>query len=110
MANPQPAGVVPGFEMRHRLARALEVAGLTRDEMAAELNVHRNTIGNYLNGKYVPRAVLIAWHLRTGVPLRWLEHGDRPDDNGGIPDIGAHTLGYGRRLGFAATDNHLVAA
>lgn len=59
------------------MARALEVAGLSREDIASELDVHRNTISNYLNGKTTPtRAVLIAWHLRTGVPLEWLQTGE----------------------------------
>lgn len=76
MAEPQPAGCAPAFELRHRMALALEVAGITRDDIATELDVHRNTISNYLSGRTAPtRAVLIAWHLRTGVPLAWLESG-----------------------------------
>lgn len=68
--------------------RALEVAGLTRDQMATELGVHRNTIGNYLNGKTAPtRSVLIAWHFRTGVPLQWLETGDLDGGGDGGPTV-----------------------
>lgn len=78
MADTQEVGGgTPHFEVRHRMARALEVAGLSREDIATELDVHRNTISNYLNGKTAPtRAVLIAWHMRTGVPLRWLETGE----------------------------------
>lgn len=93
MAEPHTAGVAPRFELRHRLERSLEVAGITRDQMATELGVHRNTIGNYLSGRHVPRAVLLAWHLRTGVPLDWLEHGDIGSGDDGSP-IAAHTDRY----------------
>lgn len=85
MAEPQAAAVAPSFELRHRMTLALEVAGITREDMATELGVHRNTISNYISGRTAPtRAVLIAWHLRTGVPLRWLEKGD-PGSNGDDP-------------------------
>lgn len=111
MAEPHPAGVVPVFELRHRLERALEVAGLSRDDMAAELGLHRNTIGNYLSGKHVPRAVLIAWHLRTGVPLDWLEQGEhKPEDDGTDGGTRAVTLGYLRTITPGGIAKLLVAA
>lgn len=70
----------PGFEMRHRLALALEVAGVSSGEMAEILGVHRNTVSNYLNGRATPkRAVLVAWAVRCGVPLVWLITGREPD-------------------------------
>lgn len=74
-------GRVPTFEMRHRLALALEQADLSVNDIADELGVHRNTIGRYLAGKHVPRSVLIAWSVRTGVPLGWLEYGIITDDD-----------------------------
>lgn len=92
MAEPQPAGWVPAFELRHRLALALEVAGLSREDIASELDVHRNTISNYLNGKTAPtRAVLIAWSLRTGVPLQWLASGEWNDPDDGFTATGPAT-------------------
>lgn len=92
---PGIGGRVPRFEMRHRLALALEHSDLSVNDIANELGVHRNTIGRYLAGKHVPRSVLIVWALRTGVPLRWLEMGEwDDDDNGGTRAV---TLGYIRR-------------
>lgn len=73
MSDTQVAPLAPQFGLKHRLALALEVACLDRDQMAAELGVHKNTITNYMRGHTVPsRGVLIAWALRTGVPFEWL--------------------------------------
>lgn len=88
MAEAQQTGGVPQFTQRHRMALALEFAGLTREDMAAELDVHRNTIGNWMKGtKPVPRAAMIAWAFRTGVPFEWLLTG-HVTENGG-PDEGS---------------------
>ena len=52
--------------------------------IADELEVSRDTISNYLAGRTrTPRAVLIAWAFRTGVPLEWLLTGEEPQDNPG---------------------------
>lgn len=96
MTNAPDGGRVPHFEMRHRLALALEHADLSVNDIAEELGVHRNTIGRYLSGKHLPRAVLIAWALRTGVPLRWLEAGemDHDGDDGGASITGRTIARY----------------
>jgi transcriptional regulator with XRE-family HTH domain len=71
---------VPRFELRHRLGLALEWSGTSVGDMAETLGVHRNTVGNYLNGRTRPRrSVLVAWALRCGVPLSWLITGEPPD-------------------------------
>jgi transcriptional regulator with XRE-family HTH domain len=74
---------VPRFELRHRMALALEFGGVSRDEIAAELDVHKNTITNYVKGHTPPpRAVLRVWALRTGVPFEWLLTGHISDEGG----------------------------
>lgn len=79
-------GSVPHFEMRHRLALALEWAHVPVSEMAEELGISRNTVGNYLAGRTVPsRAILRVWSLRCGVPFDWLLTGTIPKDG---PDSG----------------------
>ncbi len=61
---------------------------MTIEDMADHLGIARNTIGNYLSGRTTPkRSILIAWALRTGVPLGYLERGEipaEPDDGGGV--------------------------
>lgn len=82
MAEPQTtSGTVPQFALRHRMGLALETAGIARDEMAAELGVHKNTVGNWMRGVVPPpRAALIAWALRCGVPFDWLISGTQPKE------------------------------
>jgi transcriptional regulator with XRE-family HTH domain len=83
---------VPAWELRHRLARALEAAGVSVDEMAAELGVHRNSVFNYTSGRRTPkRSVVRVWSLRCGVSFEWLLSGEVPTDHGGP---GLSTLRY----------------
>lgn len=83
MAEAQKTGGVPQFSQRHRMALALETASMSREEMATELGVHRNTINNWMKGAVQPpRSALIAWALRTGVPFDWLLTGRIDYDNG----------------------------
>lgn len=80
---------VPSWTIFDRLRKARESAGLEQDVLAVDLGVSRNTVSNYERGKVSPRRpVMIAWALRTGVPLDWLLHGTenpRPvDPDGGV--------------------------
>ena len=90
------------FDLHDRLAKALRVAGMKPGDMARALGVHRNTIGNYLNGRTpVERRTLIAWSFATGVPLEWLEFGHSDSDDNG-PDGGGEvscTARYNQNLG-----------
>ena len=71
---------IPVFEMRHRMALALEYGSVSVNEIAAELGVSRTTISNYLWGRTIPRrADLVTWALRCGVPFDWLETGAEPE-------------------------------
>jgi transcriptional regulator with XRE-family HTH domain len=72
----------PRFELRHRMALALEHGQVSKDAMADEIGCGVTTIRNYLRGRTVPsRAVLVAWALRCGVPFDWLAHGtEHPND------------------------------
>ena len=71
---------VPQWDLADRLRKALRVAGVSVQDMAEELGIHRNTVSGYLNGQHAPsRAVLIVWAMRTGVPVEWLVHGG-PDE------------------------------
>lgn len=74
------------FDLIDRLNKALRISGKSTGALAAELEVHRNTISNYLHGRTRPdRRTLISWALATGVPLDWLEHGTVHSPNGGGP-------------------------
>lgn len=77
------------FEMRHRLALALEVSGTSVAEMANELRVSPNTVGNYTSGRTNPKhATLAVWAMKTGAPLSWIETGIDPTVD---PDPGANS-------------------
>ena len=68
-------------DLADRLAKSLQVSGLSVADMAAYMEAHRNTIGAWLNRRAQPRpANMRLWALRTGVPYEWLRHGTWPDD------------------------------
>lgn len=89
MPNP---GEVPTFDKADRLAKALQHANVSVQAMADYLGVSRNTVGNYLARRTpVPRASVIAWALKTGVPFKWLEEGT--DTEAGGPEGGQRARG-----------------
>jgi len=63
-----------------RLNKSLKYAGISHNEMAEYLEVHRNTIGGYVTGrtKMLP-VIMRLWAARTGVPLEWLRDGVWPE-------------------------------
>lgn len=64
----------PVFPLSYRLRLALEQAGVTPDEMAAELGCHVNSVHNYVAGRREPkRSVRVVWAMRCGVPVEWFE-------------------------------------
>ena len=66
----------PKFEMRHRMALALEYGGVSVTDMATHLGVSRTTVSNYLHGRtQPPRTQLVNWALACGVPFDWLVEG-----------------------------------
>lgn len=95
------AGHIPQLTRGWRLKMALSEAGIHVQEMADYLRVDRQTVGRWLNDRNEPpRAALIAIHLKTGVPLEWLEHGTEPpgggDGDDGLPwfDSNEQPSGY----------------
>lgn len=74
---------IPAWSLGDRLRKAREHAGLEQAEMARELGTSRTTVGNAERGDRTPRRSLVmAWSLRTGVPLVWLETGEAPAPDG----------------------------
>lgn len=68
-------------DLADRLAKSLYVSGTSVADMAGYLEVHRNSVGAWLNRRSQPRpANMRLWALRTGVPYEWLRHGTWPDD------------------------------
>jgi transcriptional regulator with XRE-family HTH domain len=75
-------GIVPEWTIGDRLRKARELTGLEKAEFAAQLDVSRNTITNYEQGKVKPRTVVLrAWAMRCGVSLEWLRDGTAPTGN-----------------------------
>ena len=73
------------WDIADRVRRSLRVADVSVQDLAAYLEVSRNTVGAWINGRSIPRRRdlrLIA--MRTGFPLEWLETGVAPaGDDGG---------------------------
>ncbi|WYX89473.1 immunity repressor [Mycobacterium phage MKC-IRE-01] len=84
-------GVVPQWDLADRLAKSLRVADVSVQEMADHLELHRNTISAWMNGrgKTPKRAMLIAWAFKTGVPFEWLANGTVQPDSGPDGDGGS---------------------
>lgn len=76
-----PPDEVPTFDRRHRMALALEKAGVSTQDMADYLEVSRAAVGHYLSGRRTPSgAVVRAWAMRCHVPYEWLKSGEGPAD------------------------------
>ncbi|MGO3833998.1 MAG: helix-turn-helix domain-containing protein [Microbacteriaceae bacterium] len=80
------------FDFADRLRKALRVSDMGPGELADSIEVHRNTISNWINGHAAPRPRDIrAVAEQTGVPLEWLLTGETkktPTANGeGLDDL-----------------------
>lgn len=72
----QPSWHIPEWTMGDRLRKAREDAGLSQAELAEQIGISRNTVGNAELGDRTPLNVTMrAWAAVTGVPLEWLETG-----------------------------------
>jgi transcriptional regulator with XRE-family HTH domain len=72
------------FDLADRMRKALRVGGVSVQEVADSLEVSRNAVSSWINGRNKPRhRDLRDFALRTGVPLPWLETGEAgPSDDG----------------------------
>ena len=76
-----PAPIELQWDVADRLRKSLRASGVSVGDMADYLEVHRNSVGAWLNDRTRPdHRTLMLWAMRTGVPLPWLEHGESPDD------------------------------
>ena len=74
-----------------RLNKSLKYAGMSHNEMAEFLEVHRNTVGGYCTGKTEIRSVMLRlWAMRVGLPVEWLRDGAWP---GSKPEPDSKTAG-----------------
>jgi transcriptional regulator with XRE-family HTH domain len=75
---------VPEWDLADRLGKSLREAKMSVQQMADYLEVHRNTVSAWTNGRTPPGPQTIRlWAMRTGVPYRWLRDGKTPPDGDG---------------------------
>ncbi|MGH3098464.1 MAG: helix-turn-helix domain-containing protein [Streptosporangiales bacterium] len=95
MSEQPSAGIVPPWELPDRMRRALRHAGVGPGQMADYLEVGRNTVSTWINGRIEPSPqTLRLWALRCGVSHQWLRHGTVPasgpdDGTSGVATIGS---------------------
>lgn len=71
---------VPEFDLADRMRKALRHSGIGVQEIADALEIDRNTVGNWINGRTSPRRRdLKAFARMTNVPASWLESGTFDD-------------------------------
>lgn len=69
-------GVTLDFTLGDRLRKAREYAGLEIQELAAAVDVHRQSVTRYETDQARPkRGTLLLWSMATGVSVNWLERG-----------------------------------
>ena len=97
-----PAHGALEWDVCDRLGKSLRVSGKSNAQLADDLGIHRNTVGNYLSGRTpIDRRTLIAWAVVTGVPFKWLETGVAPGPEGGDTIDTRNTHRYSSYLGAA---------
>ena len=71
------------WDLVDRLHKSLRVSGVSVAEMAESLEVHRNTVTNYLSGRVTPdRRTKIVWAMTVGLPFEWIDQGQMPTGPG----------------------------
>lgn len=79
---PEEDGTIPEWDLADRLRKALRYSDLRVQELAAYLDVSRNTVSNWINGRVEPSVQSQRlWALRTGVPYSWLAGRRNPDNS-----------------------------
>jgi transcriptional regulator with XRE-family HTH domain len=77
-------GAVLAFDTADRLRKSLRVTGITVQQMADYLEVSRNTVSLWINGRgRIGSQSLRLWAIRTGIPYEWFRTGTLPDDKPG---------------------------
>jgi transcriptional regulator with XRE-family HTH domain len=67
---------VPDWDIADRMRKSLRHSGMGVGEMALYLDVKRNTVSTWINGRVSPsKQTLMLWAARTGTTVAWLETG-----------------------------------
>jgi transcriptional regulator with XRE-family HTH domain len=89
MSTQQTEHHVPVFDLADRMRKALREAEVGVQEMADYLDVGRNTVSTWINGRVTPSTqTQRLWAMRCGVPLRWLQTGETGDPEEGLGKSG----------------------
>lgn len=84
--NTMSTKTVPQWDLADRLRKSLREADIGVQEMADYLEVGRNTVSNWINGRTrPPGAALRLWAMRCEVSVEWLRGGDAPPATGRWP-------------------------
>ena len=82
---------LPEWDLADRLRKSLEHRGLKVEDMAEFLEVHPNTVHNWLGRRAKPQATAVrVWAMRVDLPYEWVAHGIEPPEKG---DEGGYTNG-----------------
>lgn len=104
----QVAGRVPEWTLGDRLRKARQVTGMTTRQFATEIGVAQGTVTGAENDTRQPRRItLLAYAMRTGVPIEWIETGETP--TGTDPDGGGKWAHWGSNPEPAGSLYHLAA-
>lgn len=101
MSESTATATVPEWDLADRMRKALRVSGVGVQEMADYLDVARNTVSTWINGRITPnKQTQRLWALRCGVSYEWISAGigaqePRPRGIDGYPES---TLLSGRYL------------
>ena len=83
MTSYAASGQVPEWTMGDRLRKARMTTGLTAKDFAAEIGVSTKTALDAEGDRREPRRItLLAYAMRSGVPVEWLETGNAPPPDG----------------------------
>jgi transcriptional regulator with XRE-family HTH domain len=100
MSEAAASGGAPEWDLADRMRKALRVADIGVQDMAAYLGVNRSTVSTWINGRIAPSTqTLRLWSMRTGVSYEWLV----ADDGGsGLPrkDSNLQPAGNGTLAGI----------
>ena len=73
---------VPDFDVADRMRKSLRTASLSVQAIADYLEVSRNTVSGWINGRVKPSVqTQRLWAMRTGVPYEWLRYGILPPES-----------------------------